>query len=176
MFRHKPDGEALHGRKPRTRPIDRTVHILRTTVFAIGRKCHVLGKLASQTCAEQIESRQLHAQSEFVGITQPRRMSPIDAGIKSRMMASEIGPLRPENAHDTSAEQDMCFTLGTVHVALAPITPIVNDERNPKTRIEREPVQTIPCESDQNGMENELMSSEQQTFCTDFHNLKVLSS
>ncbi len=109
MFRHELDGEVFHGIEPRARPVDRTVHVLFATVFPICRKNHVLGQFTGQPCAEQVEGGQLHAQGEFVGITQPRRLGPVDARVEPRVMASEVGPLRPEYPHDPSTEQDVCF-------------------------------------------------------------------
>ena len=176
MFRHELDGKAFHGIEPTGRSVDRTVHVLLTAVLAIRGKIHILGQFTGQSRAEQVEGGRLQAQGEFVGVTQTRRPSPVDAGVEPRMMAGERFPLRTEDTHDPSAEQNVGLTLRTVHVAFAPIPPIVHDERDPKTRVERKPVQAPPSESDQNGMEDELMSSEQETFRTDFHNRSIVES
>ncbi|WP_298553260.1 hypothetical protein [uncultured Parabacteroides sp.] len=87
-------------------------------------------------------------------------MNAVPPGVVSGVMPCELFPATAEDPHDPSTQLDMRFALGTVHVRFPEIAPIVDEERNPKPRIKREPVQPPPSNKDQNGMDNDVMCSE----------------
>src|SRR5688500_8523511 len=84
------------------------------------------------------------------------------------MTSREISPLVPEQtAHDGRAELWMALALGTVHIRFAPIAKIVDEEGDPKTIIPGKTIEFPPCRSNEERMKNELMSTEQNAFCSD---------
>lgn len=90
------------------------------------------------------------------------------------MVPRELFPSTAEDPHDPGSQFYMGFTLRAVHIRLAEITPIVDDERNPEPGIGRESVQPPPSDEDQKRMDKDIMRSEQEAFRTYFHNLQNL--
>lgn len=152
-------GETLDRLIPRLRRLDRTVHILLTAVLAVGRKRHVLPELARDPRPKQVEPLPLATQGELVGIAQPRRPGAVPPGVEPGVMPREFFPASAEDPHDPGPQLDMRFAFRAVHVRLAEVAPIVDDECDPQPGIERETIQPMPGDKDQNGMDENIMRS-----------------
>src|ERR1700730_16506167 len=59
----------------------------------------------------------------------------------------------------------MSLSFSPIQINLADVTNIVEEERRPKARIYREPVQFRPSDGQEKGMKQELMSPKQDGSC-----------
>ena len=84
-------------------------------------------------------------------------------------MAREGLPARTEEPHDAGSEFDMRLPFRAVHVRLAPVAPVVDQEGDPQAGVGREAVQAPPGQKDQCGMQKQIVCSEKEAAGTGFH-------
>jgi hypothetical protein len=70
----------------------------------------------------------------------------------------------------------MALAAGSVHVRATDVADVVKEKGKPQPRVEWGPKQPRPCDGDHNGMEEKLMSAEQNALRADCHDCLVEST
>src|ERR1035438_4773443 len=73
--------------------------------------------------------------------------------------------------HDPGAEFDMCFSIGSVHVALRKIPNVMQTEAGPQSCIPGEPIEFPPGDGEKPRMKNCTMCPVQNGFRSNVHDV-----